>query len=171
MTVRHVLTHTSGIPDYEAIATYDIYGIRLTPEEVVRIAHSRPMDFAPGTGSHYSNTGYFLLSLIVEKIDGKPLGRVLQDRIFGPLGMTQTRLADPEAIVRNRASGYWVNTTGDLINRRPTETSSTLGAGALLSTARDLAKWDHALYGEAFLSAGSKAKMWTSTILPNGEDT
>jgi CubicO group peptidase (beta-lactamase class C family) len=127
------------------------------------------MDFAPGTGGYYSNTGYFLLSMIVERVEGQPLGRVLEARIFGPLGMTQTRLADPEAIIHHRAAGYWVNKTGDLINRNPTETSSTLGAGGILSSAYDLAKWDEALYGEQLLSAESKAAMWTPTDLPNGE--
>ena len=96
VTVRHLLSHTSGIPDYEEIGGYDLYGIRLTPEEVIRIAHSRPMDFRPGTGWYYSNTGYFLLSMILERIEGRPLGEVLHSRIFEPLGMLQTRLADPE---------------------------------------------------------------------------
>ena len=171
VTVRHLLTHTSGIPDYEEIRTYDVYRFRLTPQEVIQIAHSRPMDFEPGTGWFYSNTGYFLLSMIIERIEGHPLGHVLESRIFGPLGMTQTRMTDPEAIIRHRASGYWVNKIGELINRNPTETSSTLGAGGILSSAYDLAKWDEALYGDQLLSAESKATMWTPTVLPNGDNT
>jgi len=109
--------------------------------------------------------------MIVERIEGRPLGQVLQSRIFGPLGMHQTRMADPEAIILHRASGYWVDKNGELINRRPTETSSTLGAGGILSSAYDLAKWDAALYGDELLSAESKASMWTATVLPDGEDT
>lgn len=171
ITVRQLLTHTSGIPDYEEIASYDIYGERLTPEEIIQIAHSRPMDFTPGTGWYYSNTGYFLLSMIVERVEGQPLGQVLKSRIFDPVGMTQTRLADPEAIIEHRAAGYWINKTGDLINRRPTETSSTLGAGGILSSVYDLVKWDEALYGNDLLSADSKADMWEPTRLPNGERT
>ncbi len=171
VTVRHLLTHTSGIPDYEEIRTYDVYRFRLTPQEVIQIAHSRPMDFEPGTGWFYSNTGYFLLSMIIERIEGHPLGHVLESRIFGPLGMTQTRMTDPEVIIRHRASGYWVNKIGELINRNPTETSSTLGAGGILSSAHDLAKWDEALYGDQLLSAESKATMWTPTVLPNGDNT
>ncbi len=171
VTVRQLLTHTSGIPDYEEIRTYDVYRFRLTPHEVIQIAHSRPMDFAPGTGWYYSNTGYFLLSMIVERIEGRPLGQVLKDRIFGPLEMTQTRMADPEAIIRHRASGYWVNKVGELINRNPTEASSTLGAGGILSSAYDLAKWDESLYGDQLLSAESKVTMWTPAILPSGEST
>jgi CubicO group peptidase (beta-lactamase class C family) len=171
VTMRQLLNHTSGIPDYEEIRTYDVYRFRLTPEEVIQIAHSRPMDFAPGTGRYYSNTGYFLASMIVERIEGRPLDRVLQARIFDPLGMTQTGMADPESIIPHRAAGYWVDKTGVLINRNPTETASTLGAGGLLSTAHDLAKWDDALYGDQLLSSESKEALWTPVVLPNGENT
>jgi len=171
VTMRQLLNHTSGIPDYEEIRTYDVYRFRLTPEEVIQIAHSRPVDFAPGTGWYYSNTGYFLASMIVERIEGRPLGQVLQERIFGPLGMTQTGMADPESIVPHRAAGYWVDKVGALINRNPTETSSTLGAGGLLSTAYDLARWDAALYDEQLLSTESKETLWAPVVLPNGENT
>ena len=109
--------------------------------------------------------------MIVERVDGRPLGQVLQARIFDPLGMSQTRMADPETIIQNRAAGCWVNKAGVLINRNPTETSSTLGAGGMLSSAQDMATWDAALYGNDLLSSGSKAAMWTSVILPDGEDT
>ncbi len=172
VTIRQLLTHTSGIPDYEEIQTYEAYRFRFTPEQIIRVAHSRPMDFSPGTGWYYSNTGYFLLSLIVERVEGRPLGQVLRARIFEPLGMGQTRMADPEAIIPHRASGYWVDRMGvELVNRDPTQTSSTLGAGGIVSSARDMAKWDEALYGTQLLSDESKADMWTSTVLPDGTDT
>lgn len=171
VTIRQLMTHTSGIPDYEEIRSYDVYRFRMTPEEVIRIGHSRPMDFAPGKGYYYSNTGYFLLSMIVEHIAGRPLGAVLEEKIFGPLEMQQTRMADPEAIIENRAAGYWVDKAGELINRNPTETSSTLGAGGLLSSVHDLVKWDAALYSDDFLSADSKTDMWTPVTLPDGVNT
>ena len=129
------------------------------------------MDFEPGTGWYYSNTGYFLLSMIVERIEGQPLGKVFQARIFGPLGMTQTRMADPEDIIRHRASGYWVDRMGvELMNRDATQPSSTLGAGGLLSSVHDMTKWDEALYGDDFLSAASKEAMWTRIVLADGEE-
>ncbi|MBT5187092.1 MAG: beta-lactamase family protein [Kordiimonadaceae bacterium] len=171
VTIHQLLTHTSGIPDYEEIYSYDVYRLRMTPEEVIKIAQARPVDFAPGQGYYYSNTAYFILSMIVERIDGLPLGQILKKRIFDPLGMRNTRMADPEAIIKNRAEGYWVNKLGELINRNATETSSTLGAGGLLSSAADLAKWDAALYGTKILSEQSKKTMWTSVILPDGTDT
>lgn len=161
VTIRQLLTHTSGIPDYEEIRSYDIYRFRTTPEDVIKIAHSRPMDFSPGNGWYYSNTGYYLLSMILEKADGKPLGEILTDRIFEPLGMSKTRFADPESIIMNRAEGYWVNKVGDLINRHPTETTSTLGAGGLLTSAKDMFIWDNALNGDNLLNAESKSLMWT----------
>lgn len=171
VTVKQLLNHTSGIPDYEEIFTYDIYRLRVTPEDVIKIANGRPMDFEPGMGRYYSNTGYYLASMIVERVAGAPLGKVLKERIFAPLDMNQTRFADPEAIIKGRAEGYWVNKRGELINRNATETTSTLGAGGLLSSASDMAKWDAALYGNKILSDASKDTMWTSTILPDGTDT
>ena len=171
VTVHQLLTHTSGIPDYEEIYTYDVYRLRLTPQEVIKIAQARPVDFPPGQGYYYSNTGYFILSMIVERIDQMPLGEILKTRIFDPVGMASTRMADPEAIIKNRAEGYWIDKRGELINRNATETSSTLGAGGLLSTAGDLAKWDAALYGTEILSTKSKETMWNSVTLPDGTDT
>jgi D-alanyl-D-alanine carboxypeptidase len=169
VTTRQLLTHTSGIPDYEEIASYDIYRFRLTAPEVIKIAQSRPMDFPPGMGWYYSNTGYYLASMILERVEGKPLGEILRIRIFDPLGMQQTRFADPEAIIPNRAAGYWVNKNGNLINRPPTETSSTLGAGGLLSSIVDFALWDEALNGNQLLSEASKSEMWMPVTLPNDE--
>jgi len=171
VTIRQLLTHTSGIPDYEEIQTYEAYRFRFTPEEIIRVAHSRPMDFLPGTGYYYSNTGYFLLSLLVEHLEGRPLGQVLGDRIFHPLGMTQTRMADPERIIPHRAAGYYVDGTMGLVNRDPTQTSSTLGAGGIVSSVHDLVKWDEALYGTGLLSAESKEAMWTPVVLPSGQNT
>jgi D-alanyl-D-alanine carboxypeptidase len=172
VTVRQLLTHTSGIPDYEEIQTYEAYRFRFTPEQILRVAHSRPMDFEPGTGWYYSNTGYFLLSLIAERIEGRPFGQVLRSRIFEPLGMNQTRLADPEDIILHRASGYWVDRMGvELMNRDATQPSSTLGAGGILSSVHDMVKWDEALYADQLLSEESKAAMWTPTVLPNHDNT
>ena len=171
VTIRQLLTHTSGIPDYEEIAGYDVYQHRLLPNAIIELAHSRPMDFKPGQGWRYSNTGYYLLSMIVERIEGRPLGEILEDRIFKPLGMSQTSMADSETVIPFRASGYWANRSGELINRPAMETSSTLGAGGLLSSVFDMAKWDAALYGNDLLTATSKSEMWSPVRLPNGKPT
>ena len=171
ITLKQMLTHTSGIPDYETIAGYDIYKERLTIEEVVKIAHSRPVDFEPGTGWNYSNTGYYLLSIILERIEKKPLAKILDNYLFDPLNMNQTRLSNPENIIPHRVSGYWIDKTGNLINRKPTEISSTLGAGGIVTSLNDLVKWDNMLYSNDLLSDESKRKLWTEIILPSGEHT
>ena len=172
VTVRQLLTHTSGIPDYEAIQGYEAYRFRFTPEEIIRVAHSRPMEFEPGTGVSYSNTGYFLLSLIVERVEGRTLGEVLRTWIFEPLGMDQTRLADPEDLILHRASGYAGDRTGEeLRNRDATQPSSTLGAGGIVSSVHDMAKWDEGLNGRGLLSDASRALMWKSAELSNGDET
>jgi CubicO group peptidase (beta-lactamase class C family) len=167
VTIRQLLNHTSGIPDYEEIASYDIYADRLTLQDIIDIAHSRPMDFEPGQSWHYSNTAYYLLSLIVEKIEALPFAQVLANRIFKPLDMAHTRMASPSAIIANRASGYWIDKNNHLINRPATEPSSTLGAGGLVSTAADLAKWDMALKQNTLLSDDTKRQLWTKTMLPD----
>lgn len=171
VSVYQLMAHTSGIPDYEAIASYDIYGSRLLPQDIIRIAHSRPMDFKPGTGWNYSNTGYFLLSLVAEAVEKKPLEQLLKERIFNPLKMFNTQLSSSEQIIMNRASGYWVDKLGNLINRRPIESSSTLAAGGVSSTLGDMAKWDKALRRGTVLSEKSRAFMWREVEVPSGQDT
>ncbi|WP_405287811.1 serine hydrolase domain-containing protein [Gaopeijia maritima] len=167
-TIRQLLTHTSGIPDYEAIAGYRVYDRRATASEIVAIAQSRPVDFPPGEGFEYSNTGYYLLSLILEAVEGESIGRVLDRRIFAPLGMRSTRMADPESIIPHRAKGYYQDRNRTLINIPPSQPSATLGAGGLVSTVHDLARWDAALRGTTLLSEAAKARIWAPTALPDG---
>lgn len=167
-TIRQLLTHTSGIPDYEAIAGYRVYDRRATASEIVAIAQSRPIDFPPGEGFEYSNTGYYLLSLILEAVEGESIGGVLDRRIFAPLGMRQTRMADPESIIPHRAKGYYQDRNRTLINIPPSQPSATLGAGGLVSTVHDLARWDTALRGTTLLSEAAKARIWAPTALPDG---
>lgn len=168
VTVRQLLNHTSGIPDYEAIQGYEAYRDRATLTDVVAVAHRSAPDFPPGEGYHYTNTGYYLLSAILEAVESAPLDTIFDSRIFDPLGMRHTRFADPEEIIRHRVSGYYQDRNRALINRDATQTSSSLGAGGLVSTVGDLVLWDAALYGEDLLSESSKELMWAPTALPDG---
>jgi CubicO group peptidase (beta-lactamase class C family) len=79
-------------------------------------------------------------------------------------------MADPESIILHRAEGYWVNRNGELINRNATETSSTLGAGGLLSSVHDMVKWDNALNGNELLTEESRSLMWSPVVLENGKE-
>lgn len=167
-TIRQLLNHTSGIPDFEDIFGYDSYRNIYTFDQIVAIANSKPLDFPAGTKWSYSNTGYFLLAHIVQKIEGKSYGQVLHERILGPLGMTHSRQSDPAAIIPNRCEGYQV-TDKRLINRDAMQPSACLGAGTIVSTLQDMIKWDSAITHNRLLRADSQRLMWERTTLPSGK--
>ncbi|HMC54751.1 MAG TPA: serine hydrolase, partial [Gemmatimonadaceae bacterium] len=104
ITVRHLLTHTSGIPDY----TTDDFDYRkdFTEDELARMAFAQPLEFPAGSRWNYSNTGYALLGFIIHKASGQFYGDFLQERVFKQLGMTTTRIISEADIVPNRAAGY-----------------------------------------------------------------
>jgi D-alanyl-D-alanine carboxypeptidase len=166
--LRNLLNHTSGIPDIEEIFGYDSYRNRYTVGEIIKVANSRPVAFAAGTKFHYSNTNYYLLALAIQTIDHKTYSQSLQDRIFKPLGMTHTRESDPWVIIPNRASGYMFTDKGEIVNRDPMQPTACLGAGTIISTIGDMAKWDAAINHHKILRRDSQELMWTPTKLTDG---
>jgi D-alanyl-D-alanine carboxypeptidase len=170
ITIRHLLTHTSGIKDFINEPTVDLRK-DISPEEVIRSLAELPLNFAPGEKYAYSNTGYHLLGMIIHKITGKLWGDFLAERVFDPLQMSDTRVISLSEIIPNRASGYlWVN--GRLQNGQFIA-PSILGyaGGGLRSTVLDLAKWDAALYTEKLLKPGTLEQMWTPATLNDGTKT
>jgi D-alanyl-D-alanine carboxypeptidase len=165
-TVDQILHHMSGIPDYEEIAGYDFYNTARTRKEIIDQASKKPLDFKPGERYNYSNTGYFLISLIVEKRSGIPLAQFLKKRIFDPLGMKHT-YADPKASGAMPMMGYH-SRSGARKAQPPIAWTSTLGAGGIVSTLDDLTKWDEALYTEKLLKKELRDKLWTPGKLNNG---
>jgi len=157
-TVEQVMHHASGIPDYEEIAGYDYYNEPREPADVVRVAAQRKPAFRPGDRFEYSNTGYYLLSVIVEKRSGLGLDRFLAKRVFEPLGMSSTYTSERPSGVAV-ATGYH-GRTGTRTAQPPIAWSSTLGAGGIVSTLADLARWDAALYTDRLLPAPLRAKLW-----------
>ncbi|MFZ4507784.1 MAG: serine hydrolase domain-containing protein [Fimbriimonas sp.] len=153
-TVRQLLTHTSGIPSYTDLATFDtVVSKAVTPREIWEYAATKKeMDFAPGGGWHYNNTGYALLGLIIEKATGKPYFAELQTKIFGPLGMKRSGEESRHKVVESyRADG------------KPSDKMSMtwpFSAGAIVSTVYDMARWDAALRGK-FFTPEEKALMFT----------
>lgn len=158
VTIRHLLNHTSGLPDYEDLMPpYD----SAIPVEQVQIKDSGVFNllkgeeagrFAPGSRWAYSNSGYVLLGLVVEKISGRSFAEFLRERIFVPLEMTNTVAYERgKSDVANRAYGHsrkedrWQET-----DQSPT--SATLGDGGVYSSLADLAKWDEALRRHSLLS-------------------
>ncbi len=104
VTIRHLLNHTSGIKSYTSVKDFFKTARKdYTHREILDLVAKDPLEFAPGEKWRYCNTGYFLLGMIIEKVSGKTYGEFLDERIFKPLGMTQTRVNDLHAIIPNRA--------------------------------------------------------------------
>ena len=167
ITVRHLLTHTSGLKDY----THKNIDFRrdYTEEELLKVLQTLPFDFAPGDKYRYSNSGYMLLGILIHRVTGKFYGDFLQQRIFGPLGMTTTRIISEEDIIPNRAAGYRL-VKGVIKNQEwVSPTLNTTADGSLYFTVLDLAKWDAALYTEKLIKRSSLDQMWTSVRLNNGK--
>jgi CubicO group peptidase (beta-lactamase class C family) len=167
VTVRQLLGHTSGIKDYlNEMQSATRSGT--SPEEIVAGLGQMPLNFTPGSHSYYSNTGYLVLGMIVQKVSGKSYDAFLAERIFKPLGMSATRRNSLEEIVPHRAAGYlWVN--GKLVNSPFLDPTLYDNADAgLVSTVLDLARWDVALYGDSLLKASTRERMWAPVKLADG---
>jgi D-alanyl-D-alanine carboxypeptidase len=164
VTVRQLLTHTSGIPNFvsdqgsgEAVVAFA--QTASSSDEIVGWAAARALKFAPGKGRRYSSTGYHLLGMIIEKVSGKPWGQFLHERIFAPLGMTRTRVFSHDDIIPDRASGY--TRFGDATANGVWMTPAIMGsaAGGLLSTVEDMARWEIALQAGTIIKPSTLAQM------------
>ena len=155
ITIRHLLSHTSGLIDYEDVMPADTQG-QLHDIDVLHILEGQDrLYFAPGTSYRYSNSGYALLALIVGKASGQDFASFLRQRIFLPLGMAHTvALEEGKSTVVNRAYGY-TETDGKWERTDQSSTSAVLGDGGIYSSIEDLARWDAALYDERLLKASS----------------
>ena len=165
--VRHLLTHTSGIREAQYKGDFlEWERQEHNQEEIVRTAFG-PLLAQPGEKFKYSNTGYRVLGMLIEKVSGQSYWDFLQHRIFHPLGMEATRNSDPQTVIPNRARGYGFS-DGRLINREPVTASAAFAEGALISSVLDMAKWDAALNSEALLKKTSLEEMWTPVRLNDG---
>jgi CubicO group peptidase (beta-lactamase class C family) len=156
VTITHLLTHTSGIVDYEDVIPAGTTA-QVHDADVLRLLQSRDSTyFKPGTSYQYSNSGYALLALIVERASGKTFATFLRERIFQPLGMTGS-LAYENGIstVPNRAFGYTLKNK-TWTRKDQSVTSAVLGDGGIYSSIDDMMKWDAALYDSRLLSDESR---------------
>ena len=167
VTVRQLLTHTSGIPDFEEILGYGAYRTPTTAPQLIAVAAAKPMDFPPGAQWHYSNTGYYLLGLIIEKVSGAPYVTLIENRILEPAGMTRTRSSVPTEIIAGRASGYALE-DHRIVNRDAIQPTAVGGAGDLVSTTGDLVKWNAMLDAQSVLATESYAQIWSNQALADG---
>ena len=166
ITVRHLLTHTSGLvrkaPGFDGLKVQ-------SDADVVRTAYATALVFQPGENHQYSNLGFFILAEIITRAAAKPWPEYIQGRIFAPLGMTATRTTTNERLVPHRASAYnydWADNTF-----RNTEVMLAVRpSGAFISNVLDLAKWDAALYTDKPFSAQQRELMWTPVKLNDGSE-
>jgi CubicO group peptidase (beta-lactamase class C family) len=162
ITIRNLLTHTSGIPNYTSLPDFRNFGrTPMTPAAIVDLFKNQPLDFAPGEKYSYSNSGYILLGYIIERVSGKSYQDFLRENIFGPLGMVNSGY-DGTMLLSHRAAGYAFDAQSNSeINAAYIDMSVPFAAGALYSTVGDLLLWDQALYTERLLSKKSLDEMFT----------
>jgi D-alanyl-D-alanine carboxypeptidase len=166
VTIRHLLTHTSGIPDY-ADSTLD-YRRPYSEADLVRLAAKLPLRFPPGERWSYSNTGYLLLGAVIRKVTGTFYGDFLRERIFGPTGMRTARIISESAIVRHRAAGYEL-VDGKLQNQSWVSPElNTTADGSLYLSVRDLSAWAIALNHGKVPDQSVLEASWTPVRLNNG---
>ena len=155
VTLHELLSHTSGIPNFLTLPGFldgPASRMHYSPESFVRKFCSGDLQFEPGSKFEYSNSGYFILGAILERVTGEPYETLLREHIFEPLGMEDSGYAHTQTLIPHRARGY-ERSGGSVSNARFYDMSIPFSAGALYSTVEDLYKWDRALYTERLLPA------------------
>ncbi len=168
VTIRNLLTHTSGIKSYTGLDGFELRR-HLTQEEFIAKIGAELMDFEPGTAWKYCNTGYNLLGYIIQTVSGENYWDFMSERIFRPLGMAATTKRLPPLLIPNRASGY--EQSNHVLINRDYDLTDVFSAGAIASTVLDLAKWNAALETGVPLGDRSKEMMWTPMKLSGGKAT
>jgi CubicO group peptidase (beta-lactamase class C family) len=171
ITIRHLLNHTSGIRDY--IGLLGMSGIDIddvvTNDDVFRmLVRQKDLNFEPGTKHRYSNSGYVLAAMIVQRVSGQPLRQFAQEHIFTPLGMEHTTfINDHTELIANRAIGY--SPRGDSAYRRDVSYWEDYGAGNIYTTVEDLLKWDRNFYKPKIGGPELNSELTRRGILNNGD--
>ena len=158
-TIHQLLTHTSGLRDHLAAPakrTLNRTGAR--PADLISLIAGEPLLFQPGTNRSYSNTGYILLGMLIERVSGRPYADYLDDEILRPLALTATGYDSQLKILPQRASGYVLN-SGVLQNAEFLDMSVPFSAGGLVSTVGDLLAWNMALHDGGLLNRDSYERM------------
>jgi CubicO group peptidase (beta-lactamase class C family) len=171
ITIRHLLTHTSGLIDYEDVMPDMADGAQLLDADVLRILETQERGyFEAGSAYRYSNSGYALLALVVERASGRSFPDFLRERIFLPLGMHDTMAhVQGGPSIEHRAYGY-SESGGRWTRTDQSSTSAVLGDGGIYSSIDDLAKWDAALYDDRLLSAESRRLAFTAATPTDDPD-
>ncbi len=162
VTIHHLLTHTSGIPSYTANAAFmEARDKPHTQAQVLAKLRDRPLSFEPpGSRFEYSNSGYFLLGVVIQRVSGASYEAYLRERVLRPAGMLHTDIEDAPG-GPGAALGYTVDDDDSVVPAHAADMSIPFAAGALRSSAADLAAWDRALAGTSVLRDASRERMFT----------
>lgn len=167
ITLRQLLNHTSGVKSYTGIRGYMHNPIRrdLTTQELVAEFKDQPVDFKPGERFAYNNSGYVLVGAVIEAITGKTWHQAIQEQVLAPSGLTHIVYPGEDRIVPRMASGYsFDRESGGLTTAGLLSMTQPQAAGALVSDAQDLWRWNRALHGGKLLSPA----MYQQMITPEG---
>ena len=165
--VRHLLTHTSGLPDYTAGMVE--YRRDYTEEELLKFAYGLKLEFEPGSRWNYSNTGYIVLGFLIRKASGQFYGDVLEERVFAKIGMKTARVISEEDIVPHRAAGYRL-LRNELKNQSwVAPRLNTTADGSLYLSLKDMIAWDAALRTQQVLKPESWKQVFTPVTLASGK--
>src|SRR5690554_1605772 len=167
VTVRQLLNHTSGIPEYTMQPGF--FGrlslIDVGDAELLQLVSGKQFDFEPGAGWRYSNTNYYLLGMIIAQASGQPYAAFMQDEFFTPLGLAHTRYGSESEIIPHRAQGYaFDRDKGSHTNDAAISMNGPGAGGALVSSAGDLVRWQIALTSGRAISAASFEQMIASPV-------
>jgi len=172
VTIRQILSHTSGYQDYwpeDYVMTPMLRSE--TAQQILDTWAKKPLDFNPGTQWQYSNTNYVIAGRIVEIVSGQPLFQFLTERIFRPLGMKSVWNSDETKLAQADATAYYRNALGPLRPAPKEGRGWMFAAGELAMTAHDLALWDESILAQSLLSSESYKTMFTEVKLRNGDGT
>jgi len=171
VTIRHLLTHTSGIKSYTGIEGFS-ENIRkdFSVEERIDTFKNLPFDFKPGEEFRYNNSGFFLLGAIIEKVSGLTYEEFLNKNILKPLGMNDSYSEKRTSLIKNRASGYVMEENG-FVNGSYYSDTVGYSVGSLASSIGDMAKWDAALNAGKLITQDSLKQCQTTYVLNNGTET
>ena len=162
ITIHMLLNHTSGIKNYTDIPEFWPKAILpLSKDSMIALFKNKPLDFSPGTGWNYSNSGYFLLGVIVEKASGTTFNNYLLDNIIKKLGLKNTLMDNLDSVLTSRAKGYGKNQQDVWQHAMQISMEGPYSAGAMVSTVDDLYLWTKALHNNQVLTAASTQKMLT----------
>ena len=171
ISIENLLTHTSGIPNYTALSKFEEIAQRdMSVQQMLDFFKDRPLEFQPGERFAYSNSGYFVLGAIIEKVSGMRYADFMDKNIFQPLHLTHTQYDCTACIVPRRVQGY-TRVQADYKNAVVISMTQPYAAGALLSNVDDLALWNDAIASKKLLKAETWQRMFTPFTLKNGTST